>query len=58
MDTLATSGIVLADVWLGKPVVSADRSGRGLLQYVRDGQRIEVHEDGTVVVHEPQEALC
>jgi predicted aconitase with swiveling domain len=50
VDTLAASGVILADVWLGKRVVTVDGLGKDFLEYVRDGQRIEVQEDGSVVV--------
>jgi predicted aconitase with swiveling domain len=49
IDTLAASGVVLADVWLGKRIVVVDRLGQEFLEYVRDGQRLEVRADGTVI---------
>jgi predicted aconitase with swiveling domain len=50
IDSLAASGIILADIWLGKRIVTVDRLGQEFLDYVQEGQRIEIHEDGTVVV--------
>ncbi|MHC4201156.1 MAG: aconitase X swivel domain-containing protein [Planctomycetota bacterium] len=50
IDTLAASGVVLAEVWFGKRIVTVDRLGEEFLEYVEDGQKIEVREDGTVVV--------
>jgi len=50
IDTLAASGVILADAWLQKRVVTVDQLGKEFLEYVRDGQRIEVREDGTVIV--------
>jgi len=50
IDTLAASGVILADVWQGERVVTVDQLGEEFLEYVQDGQRIEVREDGTVIV--------
>jgi predicted aconitase with swiveling domain len=49
VDTLAASGAILADVWLGRRIVVVDHLGPEFLDYVRDGQRLEVRADGTVV---------
>lgn len=51
IDSLAAAGAVLADVWLEDvtmPVV--DCLGEEFLAYVKDGMKITVQEDGTVVV--------
>ena len=51
IDSLAAAGAVLADVWLDNismPVI--DTLGDEFLDYVRDGMKITVKEDGTVVV--------
>jgi len=51
IDSLAAAGAILADVWLEDvtmPVV--DCLGDGFLEYVKDGMKITVKEDGTVVV--------
>lgn len=51
IDSLAAAGAVLADVWLEDvtmPVV--DCLGEEFLAYVKDGMKITVKEDGTVVV--------
>ena len=49
VDTLAASGVILADVWLGKRIVVVDRLGQEFLEHVRDGQQLEVRADGTVI---------
>jgi predicted aconitase with swiveling domain len=49
IDTLAASGVILADVWLGKRIVVVDQLGQEFLEYVRDGQRLAVRADGTVI---------
>ena len=51
IDSLAAAGAVLADVWLDNismPVI--DTLGDEFLNYVKDGMKITVKEDGTVVV--------
>ena len=51
IDSLAAAGAILADVWLDDvtmPVI--DCLGDEFLAYVKDGMKITVKEDGTVVV--------
>ena len=51
IDSLAAAGAILADVWLDDvtmPVV--DCLGDEFLEYVKDGMKITIKEDGTVVV--------
>jgi predicted aconitase with swiveling domain len=55
IDSLAAAGAVLADVWLdGKdskmPVI--DSLGEEFLNYVKDGMKITIHDDGTVEVED------
>ena len=51
IDSLAAAGAILADVWLDNitmPVV--DCLGEEFLDYVKDGMKITIKEDGVVVV--------
>ena len=51
IDSLAAAGAVLADVWLDNismPVI--DSLGDEFLDFVKDGDKITVKEDGTVIV--------
>ena len=53
IDSLAASGSILASVWLEDdhakmPVV--DCLGEDFLNYVKDGMKITIEEDGTVCV--------
>lgn len=51
IDSLACAGAVLADVWVddcSMPVV--DELGDEFLNYVKDGMKITIREDGTVEV--------
>lgn len=51
IDSLAAAGAVLADVWVDDvtmPVI--DSLGDEFLDYVKDGMKITIKEDGTVIV--------
>ncbi len=51
IDSLAAAGAILADVWLpdvSMPVI--DSLGEEFLEYVKDGMKISVLEDGVVEV--------
>lgn len=51
IDSLAAAGAILADVWLDNismPVV--DCLGDEFLEYVKDGMKVTIQEDGVVVV--------
>lgn len=51
IDSLAAAGAVLADVWVDNvtmPVI--DSLGDEFLNYVKDGMKIEIKKDGTVIV--------
>ncbi len=51
IDSLAAAGAVLADVWIDKvtmPVI--DGLGDEFLDYVKDGMKVTVKNDGTVIV--------
>lgn len=50
VDSLAAAGVVLADVWVGKRIITVDRLGQEFLAAVRQGQTVEVSPDGTVTL--------
>ena len=51
IDSLAAAGAVLADVWSeNDKMPTIDRLGDEFLEYVRDGDKISVKSDGTVLV--------
>lgn len=52
-DSLATSGLILAKVWEERFIVGVDELGSGFSDYVKDGDTIEIAEDGTVLVTRP-----
>jgi len=50
IDSLAAAGVVLADIWTDSSIVAVDNLGDEFLNYVKDGMKITVSEDGTVTV--------
>jgi len=50
IDTLAAAGVVMADIWKDKPIITVDMLGDEFLETVQMGDPISVHEDGSVVV--------
>lgn len=51
IDSLAAAGAVLADVWVdGVTMPVIDSLGDEFINYVKDGMKITVKEDGTVIV--------
>ncbi len=52
IDSLAAGGLIVADVWAGKRIVTVDQLGDAFLELVRDGDRIVIREDGTVTIQQ------
>ena len=53
IDSLAAAGAVLADVWVdGVTMPVVDSLGEEFINYVKDGMKITVKEDGVVEVEE------
>ena len=50
IDSLAACGILMGDNWLGKRIVTVDMLGSDFLDSVKTGQKVRVHEDGTVEI--------
>lgn len=50
IDSLACAGAVLAANWCDEPLITVDCLGQEFLDYVKDGMKITVDEDGTVTV--------
>ena len=50
IDSLAASGAILGDVWTDNKMPVIDQLGDEFLDYVKDGMKITVSEDGTVTV--------
>ncbi len=52
IDSLAAAGVVLADVWNNNRIVTIDNLGTEFLACVGQGQKVDIFEDGRVIVHE------
>ena len=50
IDPLAAGGLIVADLWAGRRIVTVDRLGAEFLAAVKDGDQIEIQEDGTVII--------
>lgn len=50
IDSLAAAGAILAANFCDEPMVTVDCLGQEFLDYVKDGMKISVAEDGTVTV--------
>lgn len=50
IDALAAGGLIVADVWAKKRICTVDRLGAEFLNAVKDGDRIVIQRDGTVLV--------
>ena len=50
IDSLAASGVVLANVWEHSDMIAIDNLGKEFLDTVKTGDRLKVSEDGTVTI--------
>jgi predicted aconitase with swiveling domain len=50
IDAVSASGIVMANVWQKKPIITIDQLGDEFLKAVKSGNPIAVKKDGTVEV--------
>ena len=50
IDSVSASGIVMANVWQEKPIVTIDLLGDQFLEVVKTGDPISVKSDGTVEI--------
>ena len=53
-DTLAVAGAVLTANWSDHPIVLVDDLGDEFMEYVKEGMKITVTNDGTVTVEDGQ----
>ncbi len=49
-ESLAISGVLLADIWEDTKIVTVDGLGDRFLESVQEGQTVEVAEDGAVTL--------
>jgi hypothetical protein len=50
IDSLAAGGLIVADAWGDRRIVTIDQLGAEFLESVADGDRLVIQEDGTVTV--------
>jgi len=50
IDSLAAGGLIVADVWTDKRIITIDQLGREFLEFVQDGDRIGIEPDGNVSI--------
>ena len=50
IDSLAASGVILAEIWDDHRIVTIDRLGPAFLETVKDGDRIEIDAAGNVCI--------
>lgn len=50
IDSLAAAGLIVADLWVNKRIVTIDRLGEDFLDAVLDGSRLQIKENGVVEV--------
>jgi predicted aconitase with swiveling domain len=51
IDSLAAGGLVVADLWAGKRIVTIDQLGDKFLHNVSEGDWINLEEDGSVIIN-------
>jgi len=47
---ISSAGIILTEVWNNKKIVAIDQLDDEFLETVQDGDKIEIKEDGTVII--------
>jgi len=50
IDSLASGGLLMADIWMGKRIIAIDLLGNEFLDAVKTGDPVNIHEDGTVEI--------
>jgi len=52
IDPVSAAGIVMADIWDNNQIITIDQLGKEFLEYVKNGQMIEISMTGDVTVHD------
>ncbi|MCK4830679.1 DUF126 domain-containing protein, partial [bacterium] len=50
IDSMAAGGLIVADLWAMKRIVTIDGLGEAFLKIVKSGDKLIIKEDGTVIV--------
>jgi predicted aconitase with swiveling domain len=51
IDSLAAGGLIVADLWAGKRIVTIDQLGDEFLRTISEGDWITLQEDGLVIIN-------
>ena len=52
IDSIAACGLVMAYYWAtGTPIIAVDSLGYDFLDAVKEGNKVEIYDDGTVKIH-------
>jgi len=51
IDSLAAGGLIVADLWAMKRIVTIDSLGELFLQTVKTGDRVQIQENGMVIIN-------
>lgn len=50
VDSIAAGGLIMDDIWNDRKVITVDLLGDDFMNAVKNGDKIKISEDGTVVV--------
>jgi predicted aconitase with swiveling domain len=50
IDSLAACGVIFSDIWVNKRIITIDQLGQDFLKSIKDGDIIEIKEDGSVII--------
>ncbi len=50
VDSIAAGGLIMDDIWYDRKVITVDLLGDEFMETVKNGDKIVIHEDGTVEV--------
>jgi len=51
IDPLAAGGLIVADIWADKRIITVDQLGDAFLDIVKSGDWVEIYENGIVEIH-------
>ena len=50
IDMLSAAGLAIVEVWQGKRIIAVDKLGDEFLNFVKEGDLIEIEEKGVVII--------
>jgi predicted aconitase with swiveling domain len=51
IDSMAAGGLIVADIWAEKRIITIDQLGKEFLDNVAEGDQVSVQVDGTVIIN-------